>query len=439
MLDSNVPQPWRARTTLVLTLSLLAIGLGNLQRMPYLIGEHGGGVFFLSYVLALLLLSVPVLIGEVVIGSLGRGSPGLAMHWAASAANADTRWRYLTFFHTAMTILLSAVAIMTAVWCAYWAAVIYSGELGSASVRDVSTGLVSMLGNGPAQFVRALLATGLAVLISAIGVRAGMGLLAWFVLPCVAVALLGVLDFVFVYTDLRPVADFLFTVEPNLWRSHTIWEALTSAGITLGAGLGVGIALGTQAPQSLPWARSILAAAVLDSAFMVVVAVIVCAMLFEVNVAPVEGLAALFVATPYAFANLPLGEAYGALFFMAMAVTAWSTAVILMEPSVQLIGQDLGLGRMSGAVLAGTAIALIIALMLFTTETALVSVVSFLVEGMLPLSFLATSLFIGWWMPRPVLRGELYREPLWLFRLWWFAIRWLVPPISAAWSLQLWL
>jgi len=242
-----------------------------------------------------------------------------------------------------------------------------------------------------------------------------------------------------VYTDLRPVADFVLTVEPNLWRSHTIWEALTSAGITLGAGLGVGIALGTQAPQSLPWARSILAAAVLDSAFMVVVAVIVCAMLFEVNVAPVEGLAALFVATPYAFANLPLGEAYGALFFMAMAVTAWSTAVILMEPSVQLIGQDLGLGRMSGAVLAGTAIALIIALMLFTTETALVSVVSFLVEGMLPLSFLATSLFIGWWMPRPVLRGELYREPLWLFRLWWFAIRWLVPPISAAWSLQLWL
>ena len=149
MLDSNVPQPWRARTTLVLTLSLLAIGLGNLQRMPYLMGEHGGGVFFLSYVLALLLLSVPVLIGEVVIGSLGRGSPGLAMHWAASAANADSRWRYLTFFHTAMTILLSAVAIMTAVWCAYWAAVIYSGGWGSASVRYVSTGLMSMLGNVP--------------------------------------------------------------------------------------------------------------------------------------------------------------------------------------------------------------------------------------------------------------------------------------------------
>ena len=52
MLDDNIPQPWRARTTLVLTLTLVAIGLGNLQRMPYLIGEYGGGPFFLTYIVA---------------------------------------------------------------------------------------------------------------------------------------------------------------------------------------------------------------------------------------------------------------------------------------------------------------------------------------------------------------------------------------------------
>ena len=69
MLDDNIPQPWRARTTLVLTLTLVAIGLGNLQRMPYLIGEYGGGSFFLTYIVALCALSVPVMIAEVTIGS----------------------------------------------------------------------------------------------------------------------------------------------------------------------------------------------------------------------------------------------------------------------------------------------------------------------------------------------------------------------------------
>ena len=56
VLDDNIPQPWRARSTLVLTLALVAVGLGNLQRLPYLIGEHGGGPFFLSYVVALCVL-----------------------------------------------------------------------------------------------------------------------------------------------------------------------------------------------------------------------------------------------------------------------------------------------------------------------------------------------------------------------------------------------
>ena len=94
MLDDNIPQPWRARSTLVLTLTLVAVGLGNLQRLPFLMGEHGGGTFFLGYVVALCALSIPVMIAEVAIGSLGRGSPGLALHWAASTANRDTRWRH---------------------------------------------------------------------------------------------------------------------------------------------------------------------------------------------------------------------------------------------------------------------------------------------------------------------------------------------------------
>ena len=55
---------------------MVAAGLGNLQRLPYLMGELGGGAFFVSYLIALCVLSVPVLIAEVTLGSLGRGSPG---------------------------------------------------------------------------------------------------------------------------------------------------------------------------------------------------------------------------------------------------------------------------------------------------------------------------------------------------------------------------
>ena len=433
MLDDNIPQPWRARTTLVLTLTLVAVGLGNLQRLPFLMGEHGGAPFFLSYVAALMLMSAPVLIAEVVIGSLGRGSPGLALHWAASAASVDSRWRFLGVAQAVLSLILATVAALSAVWCWHWAGALYSGALASASANDVAAAFTAFVSDRPAQFMLVLAALGAAGALSAVGIRAGMGLLAWGCLPVVAVTLLGVLDFVFVHADLRPVEEFLFSRQSSEWSLNSFWQALGAAGITLGAGVGVGLALGAQAPTGLPWARSVLAVAVLDTAFMVITAVILSALLFEANVAPAQGLAAVFIGLPYAFANLPLGETYGALLFAALALVSWSASVVLLEPVVMLIDSEWGLGRVSGAVLTATLAIIVAAVSLFASEAPLIQLGSLATQWLLPASVLALSIFVGWLMPRPVLRGELYREPLWLFRFWWWALRWLVPPASVLW------
>ena len=436
MLDDNIPQPWRARSTLVLTLSMVAAGLGNLQRLPYLMGEHGGGAFFVSYLIALCVLSVPVLIAEVAVGSLGRGSPGLAMHWAASVGNVDSRWRHLGVAQALLGLIFAAVAILTGVWSVHSVMALYSGDLASASAIDVAADFLFFVDDRPAQFMQTIMLLVAAGGVSALGIRFGMGFLAWVCLPAVAITLLGVLDFTFVYTDLRPVQDFLFSYQTDGWQMSFFWQALSAAGVTLGAGLGIGMALGAQSPTGLPWGRSVLAVAVIDTSFLVVTAVIVSALLFETNVAPVEGLAGLFIGLPYAFANLPLGETYGALFFAATALLAWGAAVVLLEPTVLLLANEWQMGRVSGAVLGATLVVLIIAALLFGGSLPLLSVGTWSTQWLLPCSVLVTAGFVGWLMPRPVLRGELYREPRWLFRLWWFVLRWLVPPASLIWLLQ---
>ena len=160
------------------------------------------------------------------------------------------------------------------------------------------------------------------------------------------------------------------------------------------------------------------------------------ALLFESNVAPVEGLAGLFIGLPYAFANLPLGETYGALFFAATALLAWGAAVVLLEPTVLLLVNEWQLGRVSGAVLGATLVVLIIAALLFGGTLPLLRVGTWSMQWLLPCSLLVTAGFVGWLMPRPVLRGELYREPRWLFPLWWVVLRWVVPPASLVGLLQ---
>ena len=436
MLDENIPQPWRARSTLVLTLSMVAAGLGNLQRFPYLMGENGGGAFFLSYLVALCLLSVPVLIAEVAIGSLGRGSPGLALHWATSVGSLDSRWRHLGVAQALLGLTFAAVATLTAVWCLYCVVALYSGQLASASAVGVATDFLAFVDDRPAQFTQTLMLLAAAGGVSALGIRFGMGFLAWVCLPAVAITLLGVLDFIFVYTDLRPVQDFLFSYQTDDWQMGAFWQALAAAGVTLGAGLGIGMALGAQSPTGLPWGRSVLAVAVIDTSFLVATAVIVSALLFESNVSPVEGLAGLFIGLPYAFANLPLGETYGALFFSASALLAWGAAVAMLEPTVLLLANEWQLGRVSGAILGSTLVVLIVAGLLFGGTLPLLRLGTWSMQWLLPCSVLLTACFVGWLMPRPVLRGELYREPAWLFRLWWYVLRWLAPPASLVWLRQ---
>lgn len=415
---------------------MVAAGLGNLQRFPYLMGEHGGGAFFVMYLVALCVLSVPVLIAEVAIGSLGRGSPGLALHWAASVGNLDSRWRFLGVAQALLGLVFAAVAILTAVWCLHSVSALYSGHLASASAIDVAADFLAFVDDRPAQFTRTLLLLVAAGGVSALGIRFGMGFLAWACLPAVAITLLGVLDFTFVYTDMRPVQDFLFSYRADDWQMGAFGQALGAAGVTLGAGLGIGMAFGAQSPTGLPWGRSVLAVAVIDTSFLVMTAVIVSALLFESNVSPVEGLAGLFIGLPYAFANLPLGETYGALFFAATALLAWSAAAVLLEPAVLLLANEWQLGRVSGAVLGATLVVLIVAALLFGGTLPLLRVGTWSMQWLLPCSVFVTAWFVGWLMPRPVLRGELYREPTWLFRLWWFVLRWLAPPASLLWLLR---
>ncbi len=433
MLDRNVPRPWAARTTLVLTLTLVAIALGNLQRMPFLLGEHGGAVFFLLYLAALCLLSIPVVIAEVVVGSYGRAAPHRALDWAASAAHVHPRWRFLGLAQGLLALLVASVAALFAVWCFDRATVIHSGAMASGSPAEVASHFVNAMNDRAGQFTRVLIGLTAAGALSAMGIRWGVGVLAWIVLPGVAITLVGVLEFVVLQTDLQPVTAFLFSYDGSEWGVEAAKQALISAGVALGAGLGVAMALGAQAPQGLPWARSVIAVAILDTGFLVVTAIIASALLFEVNIAPSEGLAAVFVALPYAFVNVPMGEVYGTLFFYALAAVSWSAALILMEPTVLFLEQEWALGRQSGAILAATLAVLLASMLLFSSDGTLPQVGVILGEWLLPMSLLLTAFFVGWQMPRPILRGELYREPRWLFRLWWGVIRWIVPPLCVAW------
>lgn len=86
---------WSSRTSFVFATAAAAIGLGNIWRFPYLVGQNGGGVFVLLYLFFVVMLGIPLMTSEVMLGRMGRANPVTSLQNVAARANRSRHWGLL--------------------------------------------------------------------------------------------------------------------------------------------------------------------------------------------------------------------------------------------------------------------------------------------------------------------------------------------------------
>jgi NSS family neurotransmitter:Na+ symporter len=434
---------WQSRTTFVLALSIAAVGLGNLWRFAWLMGEHGGAPFFFSYVVCLFLVGVPLLVAEVVLGAHGRGSPFLTLSWATAASGRSRLWLTIAVIACLAGFLLLVAYILIAGWSLAYAFDLQLGRFAAISLEGSARILSDQLA-APSGLLRwqFLVAVVLALVVGA-GVRRGLGLLAWITVPLIVTLLAVLIDFAIEYGDLDAAGKYLFGWQSLDFDRGSFMAALGHALYTLTLGVAVGMSYGAYAPDKLPIVRSVIAVALFDVVVAVAAGVAIFPLLFASNLMPAEGFGLLFISAPFAFGNMPFGDLYGALFFLAIVTAALGTAAALLEPVVSVLEQQFQVPRHYAAVvMVGLAWALSA---LATTDLAgdaggeglFLMIDEITSQWLIPGAVLLLALFVGWRMPRNLLRTELSREPDILFSLWYFLIRFVaVPVIVFAW---LWL
>ncbi|WOJ96573.1 sodium-dependent transporter [Congregibacter brevis] len=434
---------WQSRTTFVFALAIAAVGLGNLWRFAWLMGEHGGAPFFFSYLFCLFFIGVPLLVAEVVLGSHGRGSPFLTMSWATDVSNRSRLWLTVALLSCLAGFLLLVSYLLIAGWSLAYAYQMQLGGFAAIALSDAAEAFDTKI-SAPAGLLRwQFLAAVILALTVALGLRRGIGLFVWIAVPLL-ITLLGVIvSFSIEFGDLSAAGEFLFAWQPMDFDRGSFMAALGHAFYTLCIGVAVGMSYGAYAPSKLPIVRAVVTVALFDVVVAVAAGVAIFPVLFANNLVPAQGFGLLFISVPYAFGNMPFGDLYGALFFVTVFVTVLGTAVALLEPIVSVLEQQFRVPRVQAAI--GMAV---IAFMLSAYATVDLGAAEkgqgFLqwldgvtAEWLIPAAVLLLALFVGWRMPRDVLRQELAREPDILFSLWYFLIRFVaVPVIAFAW---LWL
>ncbi len=429
---------WPSRWTFVAAATGATVGLGNLWKFSYLAGEHGGAAFVLVYLLCVVLVAVPIMIAEVILGSRGRANPVSTMQALSLEADVSRWWQGLAWVGLLAALLILSYYSVIAGWGMFYVPKILDGQFLAGSAQLAGDHFVKLLADPTEMMLWQ--GGGLAIVTSivAVGVPRGLAYSARFLIPLLFLMLVVLVLYSAKVGDLSRALEFLFVYDPAALTTDSLLVALGQAFFTLSIGVGVLLAYGAYVPDKRSISRMVCWVALLDTLVALLAGLVIFPLVFALNIEPSMGPGLMFVAMPYAFGNMEFGNYFGSLFFAMVSMTAISSGVALMEPSTAWLGEHFHLRRPLAALCVGLLVWLLGLMTVFSFNLwsefrlggmSLFALIDFISSNiLLPLGGLLVAFFVGWIMRPEVLRDELYVESRKIFTLWRWVLRYIALP-----------
>ena len=335
---------WTSERAFIISSVAAAVGLGNLWRFPYMVGENGGGTFIVCYFICILAVGLPLFVLETTAGSLTDRGPVGVFRRISGGWGPGLGW-----FIVALTVVVMSYYFVITGWTLGYLVDSIRGDL--SQFEDFTAGYAS---------IWYFLAVGaLVFLVLRLGTL-GVERLSKVLMPAlvVMVALLaihsqtlpGAGEAMAFYTSFD-LARFL---DPQTWRM-----AAGQAFFSLGVGTGVLITYGSYIPRNVNILASSAAVAVTNSAISLTAGIAVFSIIYTFGIAPDSGSQLSFTAFPQVFDDMVGGRALAPFFFASLFVAAFSSCYSVLQVAMAPLQYELGFSKNTAALLTtGTTIAL---------------------------------------------------------------------------------
>ena len=439
---------WRRSWTFVASTTGATIGLGNLWKFSYLAGENGGGAFVFAYLVCVLLVALPVMIAEVVLGSRGRANPVAAMQTVAMEAGASPWWQSIGWMGCLAGLLVLSYYSVIAGWGLAYIGKMFSGQFTAGSAQLAGDGFGELLAS-PIELLKwQSIFLGIIFLITVAGIRRGLSAVARLLLPLLFVLLIALVIYSSRVGDFDTAVHFMFAADFSALTAEVWFVALGHAFFSLSIAVGAMIAFGAYVPDKRSIAGMLTTVAVMDTLVSLLAGLAIFPLVFSFNLAPSMGPGLMFVAMPYGFGNMIYGNYFGALFFLMVSLAAITSGVALMEPAIVWLSERFRWWRPVAAIVITLIVWLLGLATIFSFNIwadnrifglSVFGLLDFVTANvLLPLGGLMIAVFVGWRMRREVLRDELYVENEQLFSLWYWLLRYIaVPGVLLVFSVSL--
>jgi neurotransmitter:Na+ symporter, NSS family len=432
---------WSSRLMFILAATGSAVGLGNIWRFPYMTSDNGGGAFVLVYLGCILLVGLPILMAEILIGRHGRMSPINTLRELARDSGVSRGWVGIGWIGIVAGILILSFYSVVAGWTLHYAWLYLKQLFGGAAITDPGATFSALLAD-PLEltFWHALFML-LTVGVVALGVEKGLERAVRFLMPALFVLLLVLVGYGLTTGHTAEAAAFLFRPDWSEIDGNVFLRAMGQAFFTLSLGMCAMMTYGAYLPrQGVSIPRVGILIALIDTSVALLAGMAIFPIVLAFGLDPAGGGPGLiFNSLPLAFEVMPFGIVYGLLFFGLLSVAAWTSSISLLEPATAFLVEKFGIARRKRAALtiAGLCWALgllsVLSLNLWSgvriLDRDIMTFIEFVANDlMLPLGGLLIALFTGWALNRTILREQLSEMPEGLFTAW----RWLVRVVAPA-------
>lgn len=314
-----------------------AIGLGNVWRFPYITGKYGGAAFVLVYLLFLIIMGLPVMVMEFSVGRASQKSIALSFNVLEPKGS---KWHIYSWFGIAGNYLLMMFYTTIAGWLLLYFVKMVKGDFVGLDTAGVSNEFNALMGQPGLMAVFMVIVVVLCMLICSRGLQNGVEkvtkvmmlcLLALMVVLAVNSILLNGAEEGLKFYLMPNFHNLTYDANGNFILGEAVYAAMGQAFFTLSLGIGALAIFGSYIGKEHSLAGEAIRVGVLDTFVAFTAGLIIFPACFAFDVAPDSGPNLIFITLPNVFNEMPMGQVWGALFFVFMSFAALSTVIAVFE------------------------------------------------------------------------------------------------------------
>ena len=322
----------KSRLGFILLSAGCAIGIGNVWRFPYIVGNYGGGIFVLFYLSFLALIGIPVLTIEF---SIGRASQKSTAKAYQELEPRGTKWHLHSNFAIAGNYILLMFYTTVAGWMLYYFYKFAVGGFVGLDTANVKNTFNNLLASPATMTFWMLVVVVLGFGVCSLGLQKGVEKIT----KVMMTALLGLIIILAIHAVRLDggIDGVKFYLLPNFEKIQEvgffklITTAMNQAFFTLSIGMGSMMIFGSYIDKSRTLLGESINIALLDTFVAIIAGLIIFPSCFAFNVEPDSGPSLIFITLPNVFTSMKGGRIWGSLFFLFMTFAAFSTVIALFE------------------------------------------------------------------------------------------------------------